>query len=73
MGLQLADAAAGAVFNALERDRFGNTEPRYLKILVPILYRRNGEYMGYGFKVVPQEVRGEVIGTEGMEWLCGRK
>lgn len=31
MGLQLADAAAGASFNAVERDKFGNTEPRYLK------------------------------------------
>lgn len=73
MGLQLADAAAGAVFNALERDRFGNTEPRYLRILMPILYRYDRECMGYGLKMVPQEARNRIIGAEGMEWLKGQK
>ena len=53
IGLQLADAAAGAFFNALERDRFGNTEPRYLRILSPLLYRREQNVHGYGFKILP--------------------
>jgi len=33
MGLQLADATAGAFFNAFERNEFNNTEARYLKII----------------------------------------
>lgn len=73
MGLQLADAAAGAAFNALERDRFGNTEPRYLRILGQILYRFNSEYIGYGLKVVPHEACAEAVGIDGMEWLKGQK
>lgn len=36
--LQLADIAASAVFKGVEPDRFGNTEPRYLKELRPKLY-----------------------------------
>jgi hypothetical protein len=41
MGLQLADASAGAFFNALERDKFGNTEPRYIQTMTSVLYREN--------------------------------
>ena len=55
MGLQLADASAGAFFNALERDRFGNTEPRYLNMISPVLYRHERTPKGYGLKIVPRE------------------
>lgn len=69
MGLQLADATAGAFFNAVERDRYGNTEPRYLKTLLPILYRSADSYRGYGFKIVPRETIKNLIDEENLKWL----
>ena len=51
--LQLADTAASAVFRAIEPDKYGNIEPRYLTELVPKMYRRNGNLTSYGLKVFP--------------------
>jgi len=51
--LQLADLAASATAAAFESDRFGNTEPRYLKEMVPRLYRRGGNLTSYGLKMHP--------------------
>jgi len=69
MGLQLADAAAGAFFNALERDQFGNTEPRYLQIVSPVLYRHNQNVHGYGLKIVPGELGKTLRSQENLAWL----
>lgn len=73
MGLQLADAAAGAFFNALERDKFGNTEPRYFQIIVPVLYRYELTISGYGLKIVPTEALPRLIEKESLKWLSGFK
>lgn len=55
--LQLADSAASALFRAIEPDKFGNTEPRYLQELRPKLYRRGqGKLTSYGLKVFPVSV-----------------
>ena len=52
--LQLADIAASSTFAAFECDRFGNTEPRYLRELSRCLYRRpGGSLMTYGLKIHP--------------------
>jgi Protein of unknown function (DUF3800) len=52
--LQLADLAASATFAAFEKDRHGNTEPRYLQELSPRLYRRlNSSLTSYGLKMHP--------------------
>jgi hypothetical protein len=69
MGLQLADASAGAFFNAIKRDKFGNTEPRYLKIVLPILYRHKNNYQGYGFKIIPREAITNLGNDENLRWL----
>lgn len=69
MGLQLADAAAGAFFNALERDRYGNTEPRYIQTLLPILYRHVGHLTGYGLKMVPKDAILSLRAEPSLEWL----
>jgi hypothetical protein len=73
MGLQLADAAAGAFFNALERDKFGNTEPRYVQTMTPVLYRDNKNLMGYGLKIVPREALSKIEGEEPLKWLSSFK
>jgi hypothetical protein len=69
MGLQLADAVAGTFFNAVERDKFGNTEPRYLKTMLPILYRYENRCLGYGFKIVPTEAMVSLRKDENLRWL----
>jgi len=69
MGLQLADATAGAFFNAIERDKFNNTEPRYLKTILPILYRHKNRLQGYGLKIVPTEALTTLRNEENLKWL----
>ncbi len=69
MGLQLSDAVAGAFFNAIERDKFGNTEPRYLRTIIPILYRHNNRCKGYGLKIVPREATANLRNDENLRWL----
>lgn len=69
MGLQLADGAAGAFFNALERDRFGNTEPRYLRTLSPLLYRHEQNVYGYGLKIMPTQAIAGLKTENSLGWL----
>ena len=73
MGLQLADAAAGAFFNAIERDNFGNTEPRYINMLSPVLYRHQRNTQGYGLKIVPREAMQILRTEESLKWLMQLK
>ena len=73
MGLQLADATAGAFFNALETDRFGNTEPRYVETFAPVIYRNEGIVHGYGFKLAPREAVLELQGDENLAWISDLK
>jgi hypothetical protein len=55
--LQVADTTASALFRAIEPDRYGNTEPRYLQELAPRLYRRgNADITSYGLKTFPGKV-----------------
>jgi hypothetical protein len=73
MGLQLADAVAGAFFNALEQDRFGNTEPRCLQVVLPIVYRDHGACVGHGIKIVPREATEELRRKAHLGWLTELK
>ncbi len=52
-GLQIADAAATSVFYALNPNRYGETESRYLAHLAQTLYRRKGKVISYGMKFWP--------------------
>lgn len=55
--LQVADTAASAIFQAVEPDVHGNTEPRYLAELRPKIYRRpSGLVTSYGLKAFPSKV-----------------
>lgn len=70
MGLQLADAAAGATFNALERDRYGNTEPRYFQTLRPVVYSKHNRMTGYGLKILPREALANMSARDEYRWLA---
>lgn len=52
-GLQLADCATSAFFNALEPNQFGNTEPAYAMRLARNLLHTSGKVQGEGLTVVP--------------------
>ena len=51
--LQLADAIASSFAAAFEPNQYGNCETRYAEILKPVTYHRNGNYLSYGVKLVP--------------------
>lgn len=51
--LQVADCIASAAGLAMQ-PKYGLTEPRYLELLAPTLWRRNGVVAQYGVKVHPQ-------------------
>lgn len=52
-GLQVADAVASGVFAAVNANRFGDTESRYLQELLPTAYRNRKTLLGYGLKFWP--------------------
>ena len=52
-GLQLADIAVSGLTAALEPDFYGNCEPRFARLLKPIVYHRGRNYLSYGAKMVP--------------------
>src|SRR5262249_51750536 len=53
-GLQLADVIAGAFFQAVERNRPGECDPTYAKILKPLMAQDPyGNYLGRGLKTIP--------------------
>ena len=52
-GLQIADIVATCITAGLEPDIFGNCERRYADILRSRIYRRRGNFLSYGFKLVP--------------------
>lgn len=56
-GLQLADLVVSGITSALEPDFYGNTEFRFARALRPHVYNRNGNFLSYGAKLVPQPDR----------------
>jgi hypothetical protein len=65
--LQLADAAASALFRAVEPDDYGNTERRYLDEISPKVYRRgSAATTSYGLKVFPSA---ECARGGSLDWL----
>lgn len=55
-GLQVADAVASSAYMAVARNRYGETEPSYLRLLGKTIYRHNNMALGYGLKVWPGDI-----------------
>lgn len=49
-GLQLVDAVASSVFYAVHKNQYSEQEDRYLRLIAPIIYRREGRLDGSGTK-----------------------
>jgi len=57
------------IFNALEQDRYGNTEPRYFQTMAPLLYRHRGTLLGYGFKLLPKDAAANLKNETSLQWI----
>jgi Protein of unknown function (DUF3800) len=55
-GLQVADAVASSLFAALNPNPYGDTEDKYVRLLLPTAYRHKGMVLGYGLKFWPGDV-----------------
>jgi len=69
MGLQIADAVAGAFFYAIEPTVYGFTEDRYARMLKPVVYNYRGVYLGYGIKLWPRESSDLIRSSVYFGWL----
>jgi hypothetical protein len=56
MGLQIADAVATGFFKAVEPTAYGFTEDRYARILKPVLFRSDSNYLGFGLRLWPRQI-----------------
>lgn len=55
-GLQVADAVASSLYQAVNPNQFGDVEVRYAVVLLPSFYRyKNGVAVGYGLKFWPRD------------------
>ena len=68
MGLQIADAVAGAFFCGVEASRYGFVEPRYAEMLRAVMYRHGTTCLGRGVVFWP-EVAAELMAEEPYRWL----
>jgi len=66
--LQVIDACNGALYAALQPDRYGNNEVTYLAMLRDRLYRKNGKLFSYGLKLFPTDAAA-LSKRPGWEWL----
>lgn len=55
-GLQMADFIASGIKCAIEPNRWGDTEGKYLSILKPVFYRHSGKTLRYGLKFYPNDL-----------------
>lgn len=55
--LQVADACSGALYNALEINKYGNVEELYLLGLADKFYRVSGRLWGFGLKLFPRTTK----------------
>lgn len=52
-GLQIADCFAASHFQAVNLNRYNNSEPRYLSEIKGLIYKHKGKTLGYGLKFWP--------------------
>jgi hypothetical protein len=68
MGLQIADAVASSMFCAVQVSQYGFVEPRYARMLAPVVYSRKGWHVGYGLKFWPRDVL-SLLAEERYSWI----
>lgn len=48
---------------------YGFAEERYSRLLKPVVYHRQGSYMGYGIKFWPKEIQDNPTKGINLKWL----
>ncbi|HUT73818.1 MAG TPA: DUF3800 domain-containing protein [Armatimonadota bacterium] len=66
---EIADAVASSFYYAVQRTQHGFTEDRYARMPKPVVYHREGRYLGYGLKFWPREVDDVLKGEAAFEWV----
>jgi hypothetical protein len=69
MGLQIADAVASSFYYAVQVSQYGFTEDRYAQILKPIVYNRDGQFIGYGVKFWPRGIDEKIMVGGKLSWI----
>ena len=69
MGLQRADAVASSFFYAVQPSQYGYMEGRYARMLKPVVYRHEGQPLGYGLKFWPREADAVWQQDQQLDWL----
>jgi hypothetical protein len=69
MGLQLADAVASSFFYAVQLDKYGFAEDRYVRMLRPVMIQNEGHYRDFGVKFCPRDDDPELGKAAHMVWL----
>lgn len=67
--LQIADSYIGACFKAFEPNIYGMTDPSYVPFISDRFYRRGGNLLSYGLKVLPHDAAERLV--EQNQWLKG--
>lgn len=62
--LQAADTISSSVGQAFQEGNHHICEPRYLRALAPILWRRQGNLMSYGLKIHPPRTAEPICPTD---------
>lgn len=70
MGLQIADAIASSFFFGVEKSGYGFIEDRYARMLKPIVYCYNKQYLGYGLKFFPVDLDKIIEEHEHLKWIA---
>ena len=70
MGLQIADAVASRFFMGTQLNQYGYNEPRYVKIIKPIIYNSSGIYYQRGIAIFP-DCMDDIKTQSHLEWLRG--
>lgn len=60
---------ASAFFAAVQPSRYGFVEDRYARMLKPVVYHRQGQYLGYALKFSPREVDATIVSEERFGWV----
>ena len=68
-GLLLADAVASATFFAVDPMVSGGCDARYISVLRPAFYQRQGARLRYGLKVWPTPAEGAILTDPGTAWI----
>ena len=71
-GLQAADAVASSFYYAVNKNRYGEVEDKYARVLLPTVYQHKGSRLGYGLKFWPEDLQKLKSADPHLSWFAER-